>query len=191
MRHWLAPFLLLSAAACSTISVGAFAAFRGPDALSAEASAFRVVSSTPPSVHLYEQGQVLRLSATRAALGQRVEEQFALNRLTIGSDGLAGIKSGEDENLYLYEIAPEDRERYAEVQKNIQSWHVGRPQTRDVLAMSFLPAGCVAIDSVAEERRSAFWLSVDEGNSFTPLARHADPVELALNAEQMGAMQLC
>lgn len=191
MRHWLAPFLLLSAAACSTISVGAFAAFRGPDALSAEASAFRIVSSTPPSVHLYEQGQVLRLSATRAEIGQRIEEQFRLNRLSIGSDGLKGIKSGEAENLYLYEIALEDQERYAEVQENIRSWHAGRPQTRDVLAVSFLPTGCVAIDSVAEERRSAFWLSVDEGNSFTALARNTDPVKLALNAEQMEAMQLC
>ena len=191
MRHWLAPFLLLSAAACSSISVGAFAAFRGPDALSAEASAFRVVSSTPPSVHLHEHGQVLRLSATRSEIGQRIEEQFALHRLEIGSDGLMGIKSAEDENLYLYEIAPEDQERYAEVQKDIRAWQKGKPQTRDVLAMSFLPAGCVAIDSVPEERLSAFWLSVDEGNSFTPLARHADPVELALNAERIEAVQLC
>lgn len=191
MRHWLAPFLLLSAAACSSISVGAFATFRGPDALSADASAFRVVSSTPPSVHLHEQGQMLRLSATRSETGQRMEEQFTLHRLEIDSLGMMGIKSGEDENLYLYEIAPEDQERYAEVQTNIRAWHEGKPQTRDVLTMSFLPTGCVAVDSVKDERLSAFWLSVDAGNSFTPLAKNTDPVELALNAERIEAVQLC
>ena len=151
MRHLLAPFLLLSAAACSTISVGAYAAFRGPDALSAEPSSFQIVSSTPQGVQLDPAGQVLRLSATRSETGQRVEELFALDRLAIGSSGLKGIKPAEGENLFLYKIAPDELERYASLQDQIQGWRDGsKVNTRQVLAMSVLPAGCIVADTPAE-----------------------------------------
>ena len=192
MRHLLAPFLLLSAAACSTISVGAYAAFRGPDALSAEPSSFQIVSSTPQSVQLDPAGQVLRLSATRSETGQRVEELFALDRLAIGSSGLKGIKPAEGENLFLYKIAPDELERYASLQDQIQGWRDGsKVNTRQVLAMSVLPAGCIVADTPAEERLSTFWLSVDEGDSFMPLAKDIDPTALALNAQQSEAVQTC
>ena len=192
MRHLLAPFLLLSAAACSPLSLGAYAAFRGPGALSAEPSSFQIVSSTPQGVQLDPAGQVLRLSATRSETGQRVEALFALDRLAIGSSGLKGIKPAEGENLFLYKIAPDELERYASLQDQIQGWRDGsKVNTRQVLAMSVLPAGCIVADTPVEGRLSTFWLSVDEGDSFMPLAKDIDPTALALNAQQSEAVHTC
>ena len=191
MRYLLAPFLLLAAAACSSLAIAAAAAFRGPDALTADPATFQVVSSTPQAVQLTPAGQRLTLSATRPETGQRVEEQFALDRLALGSSGLKGIKPAEGENLYLYKLSPEDANRYARLQDELKGWLETRSDTATMVAVSVLPSGCVDADVAEQERLSTFWLSVDEGDTFVPLVRNIDVIELSQRSGPNVSVSTC
>ena len=191
MQPFLAPLLLLAVAAGSTMSVAAFATFRGTDPLSANPSAFQVVSSTPQQVQLDPAGQALRLSATNRETGQRIEERFSLDRVAVGTSGLKGIKPAEGESLFLYQISPDDLNRYSRVQEQVNMWHPVRVSTRQIVSMSVVPSGCIVADTAAEDRLTTFWLSVDDGDSFAPMDRRIDPVQLAANAGEAETVQTC
>lgn len=109
----------------------------------------------------------------------------------MGSSGLKGIKPAEDENLHLYQISPDELDRYVRVQDEILGWHEHRLSPRQLVSLTVLPAGCIKADTQHQGRLSAFWLSMDGGDSFTPLERQIDPLQLAANAGETETVQSC
>jgi len=191
MRYLLAPFMLLLVAACSTISIGAVAALRGVDPLTADPAQFQLVSSSPQTVQLDPAGQKLTLSATRGETGQRIEEQFILDRLAIGSSSLRGIKPAEGENLYLYQMAQQDLDRYMRMQTELQSWKTGSVRDKNNLSLGVQASGCIVAGTSKEDRLATFWLSVDQGDSFMPLVKNVDLVDIAREAGLSENIQTC
>ena len=70
-------------------------------------------------------------------------------------------------------------------------WHPVRVSTRQIVSMSVVPSGCIVADTAAEDRLTTFWLSVDDGDSFAPMDRRIDPVQLAANAGEAETVQTC